>query len=246
MKLFFSRAVCNFIKYDCISCSSATQKNQIICAACYNNLLIINQNSTCNKCGRYSLTEICLFCKVNPPLFTQAKAFCNYEDISSKIIKNFKYYNNTLCKKFIASQMRNIHEKTLIHYPIDIITTVPMNSFKEYLKGYNHTTQITKEIFKDYNISPTTDILIKKFTLKRQATSAKKERLQNIQNTFTINKKYNIKGKNILLIDDIFTTGATANECTKVLLENGGNNVYILTFAKSIADEQMLVNSTHY
>lgn len=122
---------------------------------------------------------------------------------------------------------------------IDIIAPVPMNFFKEWWKGYNHSDKIAQRLAKSLRLV-CLHLLSKKFFIKRQAVSSRAERLVNIKNVFILNTMYDIKGKNILLIDDITTTGATANECAKVLLNAGARNVFLLTFAKSITDEEIL------
>jgi predicted amidophosphoribosyltransferase len=117
-----------------------------------------------------------------------------------------------------------------------------MNGIKEWIKGYNHTSQIAKDCFSDTNIKILPFALQKKFIFKKQAGSSKKERLANMAGVFYLDTKHRLTGANVLLLDDVMTTGATINECTKVLFEAGVKNVFVLTFAKSIADEEMLKN----
>ena len=243
LKHFLKQIVSNFIKYQCVACKTDIQKAQTLCYVCFKDIDIIDQSSVCNKCGRYCLVDICYFCIHTPPIFMQAKAFCIYNEKSSTLIKHFKYYNDTLCEKFICDKIKLIFNGWSITKDISIVTSVPMNWFKEYLKGYNHSAKLARNLAKSTGLNFLPFLLNKKFSFYRQALSSKKERLKNINGVFSIDERYNIIGKNILLIDDTITTGATVNECSRVLLQAGAKSVFVLTFAKSIKDEEIFASS---
>jgi predicted amidophosphoribosyltransferase len=82
------------------------------------------------------------------------------------------------------------------------------------------------------------ELLIKFHNINPQAGLQRKQRLENVRNAFKLNKKFVnlIKNKNILLIDDVVTTGATINECTKVLKSSGASKIFCLTLAKTVND----------
>ena len=119
-----------------------------------------------------------------------------------------------------------------------------MNFVKEYIKGYNHAAQIARLAFKNTKYPILPFAIRKKFITKKQAGSSRSERLQNMHGVFHTTRQYDIRNKNVLLVDDIITTGATIDECTKVLLQNGVKDVYVLTFAKSIKDEEAFKEKT--
>lgn len=227
----------HFFEYCCIVCHDVLPNRKAICFKCSKEMNTIDQSSVCNKCGRYCLTEVCYFCATNPPLFTQAKAFCIYGLESSKLIKSFKYYNNTVAEDFIFEKLVYLFNTHFNNKKIDMVVPVPMNSLKEWWKGYNHSAKITKKLSKYLNLQHFPYLIKRRFSLKRQAMATKNERIANIKNVFKING--NCMGKNILLVDDVVTTSATANECTKVLLNAGAKSVFLLTFAKSITDEKI-------
>lgn len=218
------------------------QNKLAICASCASHIDVINQKSTCHKCGRYSNKNICYFCLKYTPCFTRAKSYCNYEDVVAKIIKNYKYYNNTRCRNFMINKIRKVFEEEFANKDIhiDCIIPVPMNSIKEYIKGYNHAAQIARLVFQNTKYPVLPFALKKKFIMKKQAGSFRTERLQNMENIFYTAKKYELYNKNVLLIDDIITTSATVNECAKALFQKNVKNVYVLTFAKSIRDEELI------
>ena len=137
--------------------------------------------------------------------------------------------------------MTNILQNQFPIEQIDIITCVPMSWLKEYFKGRNHASQLTIKIAKNVGMKCDTNILKRRFKFKRQALLNQQQRRENVLGVFKARK--NIFGKTVLIIDDTITTGSTLNECTKALLNAGAKGVFVLTFAKSIADEQIFKTS---
>ena len=226
----------HFFCYKCIYCSVEISKPLPLCFSCQKEMGLVNQSSICRKCGRYCLTEICTFCIHAPNIFEKARTYCVYSEISSSVIKQFKYYNNSICKKFIIKKISFVYNTHFLKENIEIITSVPMNSFKEWWKGYNHSQKISQEIAKTFDLKHI-NLLKKSFTLKRQALLNKEKRLTNVKNTISYKHNKRLEDKTVLLIDDTITTGSTVSECCKVLLQHGAKKVLVLTFAKSIADE---------
>lgn len=114
----------------------------------------------------------------------------------------------------------------------DIITFVP-TSYERYLqRGFNHSYLLAKNIGKILKI-PTVDLLTRVGFTKPFYNLSRHERQSEIKGKIKLKKGYEniIKGKKVILVDDIFTTGATANECSKVLLENGVKCVFVSVLA---------------
>ena len=116
---------------------------------------------------------------------------------------------------------------------IDIITAVPISRKKEKFKGYNHShimgSHIAKICGKDY----VKDLIIRTKDTRALKELTRKERERELFDVFEINKPYEImeKDKSILLVDDIYTTGTTLNECSRILKKNGYNNIIVMTFS---------------
>ena len=111
----------------------------------------------------------------------------------------------------------------------DFIVPVPMNRFKRIFRNYNPPQILANELAKNLTCSMVPNILIKTKWTKAQTFLNKKDRAKNLRHSLQINKKYNINGKKILLIDDVKTTGATANMCSKLLKNAGALQVKLLT-----------------
>ena len=113
----------------------------------------------------------------------------------------------------------------------DIILYVPMFKKQEYKRGYNQTYLIAKEIGKTLGIPIEKNNLTKIKDTKKQSTLTKEERKTNVKDAFVIRKPERIVNKKVILFDDIFTTGNTVNECSKVIKMAGAKEVAILTIA---------------
>jgi ComF family protein len=148
-----------------------------------------------------------------------------------KAIKRFKFNGRSdFAMKFariIQNSTKNVTNLKLF----DIIISVPM--YKERLKsrGYNQSYLISRYLSKYNNINEMSNILTKITNTKSQSSLSKIERLTNVKDAFLLNDDYLVNGKNILLIDDVFTTGSTVNECSKVLIKNGAASVTVLVLA---------------
>ena len=115
----------------------------------------------------------------------------------------------------------------------DIIIPVPMNRKKLKLRGYNQVELIAKELVNSgVSIKLDTKSLIKQKNTIPQSTLSKIERKSNLIGAYKIDNNKNIIGKNILLFDDIFTTGSTVNECSRILKKNGAKKIGVLAIAK--------------
>ena len=185
-----------------------------VCENCYNKLKInIIYNKAINK---FYDEQIYLF---------------KYKDIRNLILRykfnNQSYLNNTFAN--IILKNKKLCRKIKIY---DIIIPVPMFYKKKKNRGYNQTELITSKIAKCLGIYTNNNILIKSKNTKTQSTLKEKNRYENIKNAFSIKNNELIKNKNIILFDDIITTGATVNECSKILKQNGVKNILVLSIAK--------------
>ena len=98
-------------------------------------------------------------------------------------------------------------------------------------RGYNQTELISKKLAKDLKIESSNKVLRKVIDTKKQSTLTKKERIKNVENAFNVVNSKSIENKNVILLDDIFTTGSTLNECSRMLKLAGTKEIAILTIA---------------
>ena len=201
----------------------------------------------CGICGKLDKNSLCNKCKIR----LQKNALCkieNYKDTSSYFdehiylfqytgeirdtILKYKFNEKSYIYRTFLEFIKN-NEKMcsqIKKYDIIIPVTVSKKRFKQ--RGYNQSALIAKNLAKTLNIDYKENVLIKIKDNKPQSEMGQDKRKSNVKDVYKIKNQEKIYQKRVLILDDIFTTGNTVNECAKVLIENSANNVGIFTIAK--------------
>ncbi|MDR2778636.1 MAG: ComF family protein, partial [Rickettsiales bacterium] len=124
---------------------------------------------------------------------------------------------------------------------VDFIIPVPIHRKRLRWRGYNQTLLLADELSRLIAIRTIPDLLVKNKNTVAQTTLKSKKRRVNLKSAFNINEEYVnlIRDKNIMITDDVFTTGSTVNECAKVLKNNGVRKVFVLTIAKTTMNKNI-------
>ena len=210
----------------------------------------------CDDC--FSLIEIseyqfCPFCREPKRVFDYGKCdkhkskkldglfvATDYENaLVKKIIYKFKYepFLKSLAvplAKLIISHISLSESESFIKSLNPILIPIPLHPFRKKWRGYNQSELIAKELSKFYNFPLVSDALIRKKKTISQTKLSKEERIKNIANAFTVKNQNLIEGKNILLVDDVFTSGATMEEGAKALKANGAKKVWGVAVAREM------------
>ncbi len=180
---------------------------------------------------------LCPDCIEHTPNFDKARSVFKYNDISGQMITGLKFQDKTPYAKTLA----NLMSPRLSEFgdDFDIITSVPLHPLKLIKRKYNQAAVLANKLARLNNKKANNLILKKVRNIKPQTSLTRKERIENVRGAIEINKKYisDIKGKNILLVDDVMTTGATANECAKILKNSGAEKIYLLTAVRTIIEK---------
>lgn len=200
-----------------------------ICFFCreYSDGLICNH---CQSLIEYSHREI----NLNLPNLDKVYYSVLYNRFIREKIHAFKFNGkNYLYKPFGEILLLTIYERQ-IRDRIDVISFVPIHRRKNILRGYNQSQLVAEYLAKKLDKPLLTDNLIKVKWTKDQNTLGKMDRSTNLKNSFKAVNINDFKSKKILLIDDIITTGATMEECSKVLRQNGAKKIYGLAITSSM------------
>lgn len=230
--------VLNFIypeNISCILCNKPIKKinTYSLCKDCFKELNFIQDG--CIKCGKpiiyHSLEKLdicgCSYCFNKSFYFDKAISCIEYSDISKSMILGFKYKNKTYMAKYISNIMKE--KLDLENIKFDYITFVPLHKKRMRKRGFNQSEKIAKELGKMIDI-PILDCIYRKSNTNRLYNLNRKERKIELKNAFLVKENINYaNGKNILLIDDIFTTGSTVNEISKLLKLNNVNKIFVMT-----------------
>lgn len=198
-----------------------------ICAEC-SQTLIYNDKEVCPVCGRRTVrSEFCIECKDKPPLFAMAVSPFVYEGGAAFLIKKFKGGSGYL-KGYLADQIC----KSLKVIPdYDCIVCVPMTRRAKLKRGFNQSALLSKAVSARVGKPYIKGAVVKTKDTGAQKELSRKARSKNLAGCFKVVKRGEVKGKRVLVVDDILTTGATANEMAKVLLKAGAKQVYLATVA---------------
>ena len=195
--------------------------------------IIYPYDNKCIICGVEGFLGICSKCKSEIKRVHQQEeimAYGYYGGVLKKLILNLKYHKSFIAGKVLADLLcQIIIEKKL---SIDCICYVPISKDSLKKRGFNQCSVLAKNISSILDI-PVIDCLVKVKETKEQKLLGKEKRKKNILDAFEIKNKEKLFKKNILLIDDVYTTGATINECKKNIEKCNINKIYLLTIAKS-------------
>lgn len=156
-----------------------------------------------------------------------------YTGIVRKYMIKYKFNGAAYISNFFARQILKNKKASEILKLYDIIISVPMDKEKKIKRGYNQTELITQIISKELEILEGKNILFKLKGAKTQSTLNKENRKTNIKDVYFVNNNINIRNKKIILLDDIYTTGATVNEISSKLKEAGAKEILVLIIAKN-------------
>ena len=193
----------------------------------------ICKNELCNKCKMKIIQhQIDIVIKPENKYFKELISILKYEGIIRDKILQYKFEDKAYIYKTFAKIVLKNKKVCGLLKKYDIIIPVPIHKKRKLQRGYNQTQLIAKEISKNIDIKLCNNVLIKNKNTIAQSKLNKNKRKQNIKGAFKVLNVQNIQGKNVLLFDDIYTTGSTANECSKILKEAGAKTVGVLTIAK--------------
>lgn len=213
----------------CVICGDDLNidKRYNVCDKCIAQLPFI-KGKVCAKCGApiSDMGKVCINCK-NAGHSFQANYSCfTYDYPISTLVRDLKFNN----KKYLANTLGGFIATKVIEIGknFDIVIPVPMHEKALKQRGYNQSELLCGELVKlGYNVK--TDVLVKKENTKPQVGLEKEERLKNLENVFKVEDRKSVKGKVILLVDDVITTGTTLDECAHALIKAGALKVYAVT-----------------
>jgi ComF family protein len=223
----------------CLACKRKLAKaaaNDFICSRCWGEIKK-NVPPFCRLCGRHleikiNTGNICSTCIEKPLSFDRAFSPCVYEGVIKELIHGFKYKNKDYLGETLSSLMIEfIKGYNLDMNDLDLIIPMPLHTARLREREFNQAEILSNHIGKEFNKHVANNILIRRTLKKPQVELKNEERFSNIAGSFALNQKNPVKGKNILLIDDVLTTGATASEAAATLKSGQANIVFVMTLA---------------
>ncbi len=216
-----------------IRCLGCGKFDEWICTNCHSTLPILTDQH-CPVCKKRITPNgvVCPQChETTKKSFDGVFVASYYHDkLLKKAIHYYKYrFVKDLSEPLALLLAQSIQNSTLV--APDIIIPVPLHKRRYRWRGFNQTSKLAKKL--DLQIPVITDILIRvRYTVPQVKMKNKNKRQENLNNAFIVKDASQVVGKNILLIDDVMTTGATLTECARVLKTAGAKTVYCLVLAR--------------
>ncbi len=236
---FFHRLVDILWPKNCLICKkiiSDASVDDVVCLECWSK---VKRNSPpfCHFCGRHlekkNLSKgLCPSCIRKQPYFDRAFSPCQYDGVIKELIHDFKYKGKDYLGQTLSRLMLEfIHEYSVPMDLIDCIIPVPLHKTRLREREFNQAYILSKCIAKQFNKKILHNKLFRLRYTKPQVELLPQQRLENVRESFCAHKQSSLKSKNILLVDDVLTTGQTASWAAYALKRAGANIVFVLTIA---------------
>ena len=219
----------------CMACQIPVQQGAGLCLACWSKLQMIDE-PLCDCLGTpfaYDEGEGALSpaALADPPMWDKGRAAVAFDDASKALVHQLKYQDTFEAGIAMARMMVGAGRKLLAD--CDVILPVPLHRLRLWQRRFNQAAFLSQLISQQTGIASLTDVLLRQRDTKRQVGLDASQRQKNVRKAFAValERQQAIEGKTVLLVDDVRTTGATANACAEVLKQAGAARVHVLSFA---------------
>jgi ComF family protein len=211
------------------ACLGCGKEGDFICQECFAKVRLV-PNKVCNLCGNFTSKKgYCPNCARNKPEYSGFRAFAYYEGTIRKAIQQLKYHNDLGIGRYLAGFLELTYART--GWDADLVVPIPIGAAKREQRGYNQAERLAQPFCERTGISYCPEALSRIHEFSSQVGLNEKERQANVRNAFIAAAKL-VKGKSVLLIDDVFTSGATMQAAASEVLSAGADTVWCLTLAK--------------
>lgn len=212
--------------FTCDICGTEIFSGDNLCPKC-RDTVTVNNGFTCPVCGRKTPSSgLCLECKEKPPLYDKAVSPFVYSEGVQKLMYKFKNGEGYLREYF----SRAMYAKCGSFTDADGICFVPMTGYAERCRGYNQSELLAAELAKMLKLPLLKDAVIKVKKSWPQKSLTRQEREENLKGCFEADREI-VEGRTLILVDDVLTTGTTADAVTRELKKCGAKKVYFVTAA---------------
>lgn len=223
---------------QCLNCDARVPTHGTLCQPCWQQIQFIS-DPMCDCCGLpfdYDIGSqaLCAGCMQTRPPYAHARAAFRYDEHSRKLVTRLKYSDQTQLAKTYSTWLAKAGADLIAHS--DIIIPVPLHYWRFVKRRFNQSALLAHALSKKTGVKNITNALKRTRHTAPQTGLTKAQRKDNVKGAFMVNPRYagSIKGKNILLIDDVLTTGSTIEQCSKILLKAGAMQINVLTLARAL------------
>lgn len=206
------------------------------CSACLSRLKFL-RSPRCPCCGvafpsPSDSDHLCAECLTEERPFRRARAVCAYEGLIIEVLSKLKYGGLTRLAKPLGKLLADYQDPEFSLSESDLVVPVPLHPARLRERGFNQSVLLARQVSRRCSIPINFTALHRTRQTQPQTQLSGAERRKNVRGAFEVRKTKEVEGKRILLIDDVFTTGATSQECASALREAGASEVHVLTLAR--------------
>ena len=225
----------------CLCCRSQVSEPGSLCPECWSNIGFLAP-PFCAVCGLpFELDPgslaCCGECARRPPRFSRARAVLRYDDHSRSLILRFKHGDRLEGVPAFARWMARAGAELLSE--ADLLVPVPLHRWRLLSRRYNQAALLALGLAKETGVRAIPDLLVRHRSTKSQGHMNRSGRHDNVAGAFKLAERHRaaLTGKRVVLIDDVLTSGATVEECAKVMLRGGARAVDVLTLGRVVRTE---------
>lgn len=226
----------------CLSCGTVmpAREGHPFCGGCRAGLRLIT-SPLCPSCGiPYPPDEgpdhLCGRCLLKKPSFRASRSYGLYEAVLHDAVHAFKYRGNLTLGEQLGRLMADHDYPSFRIEDYELIVPVPLHRRRLRQRGFNQSVHLAREVSRRRGIPLDFLALRRVVDTESQAGLKKDERQSNMKSAFSVTAPERIRGRRILLVDDVHTTGSTLGECARTLLKEGAESVGTLTLARAIQE----------
>jgi ComF family protein len=223
----------------CLKCGADVGAAGALCPACWRKITFLGP-PCCACCGlpfAFDQGEgaLCGACAGAAPAFTQARSAMRYDEESRRLVLAFKHGDRLHLAPSLGAWMRRAGAELLAG--CDALVPVPLHWTRLFARRYNQAAVLAHAVAASGGPSVGADWLVRRRRTPSQGKRNAEGRRRNVAGAFALNPGRSVRGLRIVVVDDVFTTGATLEECAKVLLRAGARHVDALTLARTVREE---------
>ncbi|HTY20723.1 MAG TPA: ComF family protein [Geobacteraceae bacterium] len=193
----------------------------------------------CNRCGIPFVTDagedhLCGACIDRPPRFTAARAAALFEGPVRELVHRLKYKGRVQLRRPLGLLAVRQLAPFAADSSADLIIPVPLHVKRLRQRGFNQAILLGEILAREWRLPLMRRNLRRTRWTEPQINLSAAERIANVRGAFSVSKPELVRDKKVLLVDDVYTTGSTVSECTKVLLRAGAEEVFIVTIARAL------------
>ena len=220
---------------QCGRCGANTSQQHTLCASCWGTLHFVS-DPYCKDCGvplpdTTHYGNVCARCLAEPPAFDGARSSFVYDEGIRPLILAYKHSDRLdltpILSQFLLRTLANTN------WAVDVIVPVPLHRWRLFRRQYNQSAELARHLSRYLAVPFLPNIIKRVRSTPSQGLYSRAQRRANMTGAFhvTTKKSADLRGRTVLIVDDVLTTGATVNELARVIKKSGADQVFVITIA---------------